>query len=217
MGRLWNRGSHRQRLHFLGAMGNEAFLVPPSGESSKDCSLPSSFTFLPLALPPLPPSCATPTVSAQSQPELPESQQLLRELPAVPNTSTQRTQGMLPGRQQELQNSPLMGPGRTNPKHVSIIIFLPGTHGLVVPFSPHEVTPRTLPIVPVNERQVRLNPVRLNPARLNPEHSQTVLDEFSEVGSCSTNLSGMQSSPGLAWSTEEPGQEGKIRGIPSGI
>lgn len=216
MGRLWNRGSHRQRLHFLGAMGNE-----PGGSSLQGILqglFPSQLLHLPPAgTAPFAPSCATPTVSAQSQPELPESQQLLRELPAVPNTSTQRTQGMLPGRQQELQNSALMGPGRTNPKHVSIIIFLPGTHGLVVSFSLHEVTPRTLPIVPVNERQVRLNPVRLNPARLNPEHSQTVLDEFSEVGSCSTNLSGMQSSPGLAWSTEEPGQEGKIRGIPSGI
>lgn len=110
-----------------------------------------------------------------------------------------------------------MGSGRINPNHVPIIHFFPGTHGLIVPFFPHEVTPGTLPIVSVTERQVRLNPVGLDPVRLNSEHSQTVLDAFSEAGSCSTSLSGMQSSPGLMWSTEESGQEGEIHGVPSEI
>lgn len=105
-----------------------------------------------------------------------------------------------------------MGFGRINPNHVSIINSFPGTHGLLVPFFLHEVTPRAVPIVPVSERQVSLDPVRLNSA-----HSQTVLDECSEVGSCSTSLPGMQSSPELVWNTERSGQEGKIRGIPSKI
>lgn len=119
LGWLWNPGSHRQRLHFLGAMGRKTFgskssLVPPP--YSKDCSHPSSFIILPLE----PPPC-TPLVT--------HPQSLHRASLSFPNPSsspgdpsTHQIQGMLLSPQQELKNS-LIGSGRINPSHVSIIIW----------------------------------------------------------------------------------------------
>lgn len=145
------------------------------------------------------PSCDTSTESAQSRPELPRSQQLSGRSQQCQTAAHTKSRAVLPSPQPELKNY-----GRINPNHVSIIIFFAGTHGLVVPFFLHEVTPNTLSIVPVSYRQVRLNPVRLN-----SEHSQTLLDEFSEVGSCSTSLSGMQSSPGSCGARKSLGRKGR--------